>query len=147
MKIKKMIYIGLGCIGVGLGAVGAVVPLLPAFPFLLLAAFCFAKGSEKLHHWFINTKLYKNNLETYVKGQGMTLKTKIRIMFTVTALMSIGFLMMKHVSIGRIILVCIWVFHMIYFIFGVKTISEKDANAFRCKEYIEESGAERAADT
>ena len=48
MKIKKILYVILGCIGLALGAVGAVLPLLPAFPFLLLAAFCFAKSSEKL---------------------------------------------------------------------------------------------------
>ena len=59
MKIKKIIYIVVGCLGVGLGAVGAVLPLLPAFPFLLLAAFCFAKSSERLHNWFTSTKLYK----------------------------------------------------------------------------------------
>ena len=64
MNIKKIAYIVLGYIGVALGAVGAIVPLLPAFPFLLLATFCFAKSSEKLHNWFISTKLYKNNLET-----------------------------------------------------------------------------------
>ena len=88
MKIKKLLYVILGCIGLALGAVGAVLPLLPAFPFLLLAAFCFAKSSEKLHRWFTGTKLYKNNLESYVKGQGMTWKTKIRIMITVTVLWS-----------------------------------------------------------
>ena len=70
MSIKKVLYIILGCIGVGLGAVGAVLPLLPSFPFLLLAAFCFARSSEKLNNWFINTKLYKENLESYVQGQG-----------------------------------------------------------------------------
>ena len=67
MKLKKILYIILGCIGLGLGAVGAVVPMLPAFPFLLLAAFCFARSSQKLHTWFINTRLYKENLESYVK--------------------------------------------------------------------------------
>lgn len=125
MKIKKIIYIVLGCIGVGLGAVGAVLPLLPAFPFLLLATVCFAKSSEKLHNWFINTKLYKNNLETYVKGQGMTWKTKIRVMVTVTVLMSIGFIMMSKVPVGRIILACVWAFHIIYFTFVVKTYKSK----------------------
>ena len=84
MKIKKILLVIVGCIGVGLGAVGAVVPMLPAFPFLMLAAVCFAKSSEKLDTWFKGTKLYKNNLETYVKGQGMTRKTKIKIMITVT---------------------------------------------------------------
>lgn len=122
MNIKKIVYIVAGCIGVGLGAVGAVVPLLPAFPFLMLAAFCFARSSERLNHWFINTKLYKNNLESYVKGQGMTWSTKIRIMITVTVLMSIGFIMMSKVPVGRIILACVWVFHILYFAFGVKTL-------------------------
>lgn len=123
MKVKRIVYIVLGCIGVGLGAVGAVLPLLPAFPFLLLAAFCFAKSSEKLHNWFVNTKLYKDNLESYVKGQGMTWKTKIRVMITVTVLMSIGFIMMSRVPVGRVILSCVWLFHIIYFIFGVKTFN------------------------
>lgn len=126
MKIKKIAYIVLGCIGVGLGAIGAVLPFLPAFPFLLLAAFCFAKSSKKLNNWFINTKLYKNNLETYVKGQGMTWKTKIRIMITVTILMGFGFIMMSNVPVGRIVLSCVWVFHIIYFIFFVKTYKIKD---------------------
>ena len=47
-KVKKILFIVLGCIGLALGAVGAVLPLMPAFPFLLLAAVCFAKSSEKL---------------------------------------------------------------------------------------------------
>lgn len=122
--MKKILYIILGCIGVGLGAVGAVVPMIPAFPFLLLAAFCFARSSQKLHDWFINTKLYKDNLEDYVAGRGMTWKTKLRIMITVTLLMSIGFTMMalKSVVIGCAVLACVWAFHIIYFIWGVKTI-------------------------
>ncbi len=128
MKIKKILWICLGCIGVGLGAVGAVVPMLPAFPFLLLAAFSFARSSEKLHTWFINTKLYKDNLEDYVAGKGMTAKTKVRIMITVTLLMSIGFIMMglKGIVVGCIVLGCVWAFHIIYFIWGVKTIPAKE---------------------
>lgn len=124
MNIKKLFWIILGCIGVGLGAVGAVVPMLPAFPFLMLAAFSFARSSEKLHTWFINTKLYKDNLEDFVAGKGMTKKTKVRIMITVTALMSVGFVMMglKGIVTGCIVLGCVWLFHILYFIFGVKTI-------------------------
>ena len=122
MNIKKIVYITLGCIGVGLGALGAVLPLLPAFPFLLLAAFCFGKSSEKLHTWFIGTKLYGDNLESFVQGKGMTRKTKIRIMVTLTVFMSIGFIMMHQVPVGRIVLGCVWIFHSLYFIFAVKTI-------------------------
>ncbi len=122
MKLKKVLYMVLGCLSLVMGAIGAVLPLLPAFPFLLLATVCFAKSSEKLHNWFIHTKLYKNNLESYVKGKGMTRSTKIRIMVTVTFLMAIGFAMMGQVPIGRIVLGCVWLFHIIYFAVGVKTI-------------------------
>lgn len=124
MNIKKIVYIVIGCMGVACGAVGTLVPVLPTFPFLLLAAYCFARSSEKLNNWFVNTKLYKDNLESYVAGKGMTKKTKMRIMTTVTLLMSIGFIMMSRVPIGRAILFGVWVFHMVYFIFGVKTLEE-----------------------
>lgn len=124
MKAKRILFIVLGCIGLGLGAVGAVVPLLPAFPFLLLAAYSFARSSERLHSWFINTKLYKNNLESYVKGKGMTKRTKVRIMITVTVLMTFGFVMMHQVPVGRIVLAAVWLFHIFYFAFGVKTLKE-----------------------
>lgn len=122
MNLKKVFLVILGCLGLGLGALGAVLPLLPAFPFLMLAAFCFAKSSEKLHNWFISTRLYKKNLESFVQGKGMKVKTKVRIMLTVTILMSIGFIMMHAVPVGRIVLGIVWLFHVLYFIFGIKTL-------------------------
>ena len=127
MNLKKIIFIVIGSIGLALGAIGAVVPMLPSFPFLLVAAFCYAKSSEKLHNWFINTKLYKKNLESYVQGKGMTARTKAKILLTVTALMSIGYIMMSEVPVGRTVLAIVWILHIIYFVFGVKTIAEDSA--------------------
>ncbi len=128
--MKKAILIITGCIGVGLGAVGAVLPLLPAFPFLLLAAVCFAKSSERLDRWFRGTKLYKNDLESFVNGQGMTKRTKIKVMITVTLLMAVGFAVMfaREVYIPCMILGGVWLFHIIYFAFMVKT-HRKEENA------------------
>lgn len=62
-------------------------------------------------------------------GRGMTMKAKVRIMVTVTALMSVGFIMMglKGIVTGCIVLGCVWVFHIVYFIFGIKTISATEA--------------------
>ena len=127
--MKKILYMILGCIGVGIGAVGAIIPMLPAFPFLMLAAFCFARSSEKLNRWLRNTKLYQDNLADFVAGRGMTVKAKVRIMVTVTLLMSIGFVMMgmKGIVTGCVVLGCVWVFHIIYFLFGIKTIPTKEA--------------------
>ena len=119
--MKKIIWLLFGFIGLGLGTVGAMMPLLPSVPFLLVAAISFGKSSKKLDTWFKNTKLYKNNLETYVKGQGMTKATKIKISVTVTVLMAIGFIMMCNVPIGRISLFFVWIFHLVYFWWIVKT--------------------------
>ena len=122
MKLKKMLYLLIGFLGVVLEAIGAVVPMLPAFPFLLMAAFGFGKSSERLERWFKGTRLYRENLEDFVSKRGMTRKAKIRIMLTVTILMSIGFVMMHAVAVGRVVLVCVWVFHVLYFVFGIRTL-------------------------
>lgn len=127
--MKKTLYIILGCLGVGLGALGAVLPVLPTVPFLMLAAFCFARSSEKLNRWLRGTKLYKDNLEDFAAGRGMTMKTKLRILITVSLLMSIGFVVMylRGIVVGCAVLGCVWVFHIIYFLFGVKTLEPETA--------------------
>lgn len=127
--MKKILYIVLGCISVGLGALGAVLPVLPTVPFLMLTAFCFARSSEKLDRWFRSTKLYEENLKDFVAGKGMTKKTKIRIMVTVTLLMSIGFVVMglRGIVSGCVVLGLVWVFHIAYFVFGVRTYQEEPA--------------------
>ncbi|MDZ5725792.1 YbaN family protein [Acetobacterium sp. K1/6] len=123
MKIKKGFYLILGFISLALGAIGAILPILPTTPFLLLSAFCFTQSSECLHNWFIQTKLYQNNLKTLVKGQGMTKKAKIRVVSMVTLTMLLGFILMGGTVIGRVILVIVWICHLLYFILGVKTIA------------------------
>lgn len=129
--MKKILFVILGCAGVGAGALGAVVPVLPTFPFLMLAAFCFARSSETLDRWFRGTRLYRENLKDFAAGRGMTRKVKVRIMATVTLLMSIGFAVMGRSGIvtGCIVLGCVWVFHMIYFIFCIKTIPSSEVPA------------------
>ena len=123
--MKKLLYLAGGFIGLGLGALGAALPLLPAFPFLLLAAYCFARSSERLHRWFVGTRLYKENLESFVAGRGMTRRTKLRIMTLVTLTMAIGFAMMGRVPVGRVILGIVWAGHVLYFIFGIRTLPEQ----------------------
>lgn len=118
--MKKILYIMIGCISLGLGIIGVILPILPTVPFVLLAAFCFAKSSERLDGWFKNTKLYReNNIKS-----GMTKRAKLRIMCSVTLLMGIGFIMMglKGIVVGNIVLLIVWIFHMVYFTFGVKTV-------------------------
>ena len=129
MKIKKILFVVLGCICLALGCIGIALPILPTVPFFLVTVFCFANSSQKLHDWFVSTKMYKKHLESFVKKKGMTMQTKLTIIGSVTLLMGFGFFMMfrKAIYIPCIILGVVWICHIIYFVFGVKTISKEEA--------------------
>ena len=74
----KIIYVIAGLLAVTLGFIGAFLPGLPTTPFLLLASFCFAKGSRRFDRWFKSTKLYKNHLEDFEKKQKYEFKSQNR---------------------------------------------------------------------
>ena len=124
MAIKRLIFLILGCTCLGLGTVGIFIPILPTFPFYVATVFCFSQSSQKLHDWFVGTKLYKKHLESYVKKEGMLLKTKLSIVITVTLLMGFGFFMMARqgIWIPCILLAVMWIAHLVYFFLFVKTI-------------------------
>ena len=124
MKLKQIIFLIIGCLSLALGCVGIVLPILPTVPFFLLTVFCFANSSQKLHDWFIGTQMYKKHLESFVQKKGMTVWTKATILTSVTALMAVGFVLMlrKGIIVPCVILAVVWVCHLVYFLFGVKTI-------------------------
>lgn len=124
MAIKRLIFLILGLLCLTFGTIGVFLPILPTVPFYLATVFCFSQSSQKLHDWFIETELYKKHLQSFVEKKGMLMKTKVSIITTVTLLMGFGFFMMarKGIWIPCIIIAVVWVCHVIYFMFGVKTI-------------------------
>lgn len=104
-----------------LGMAGAVLPILPTTPFILVAAFCFARSSDRLNSWFKGTKIYKMVFEGYMTKRPMTLRSKLTILVPVTALLAVSFAMMSAVPVGRAIAAVVWVGHIVYFGFIVKT--------------------------
>jgi uncharacterized membrane protein YbaN (DUF454 family) len=122
----KILFLVLGFLCMGIGGIGVVLPLLPTTPFLLLAAFFFAKGSERFHRWFLSTKLYKKHLESFVKSRAMTVKTKLCILLPVSAMLLVVFFLMDHPHV-RIVIVILILVKYYYFIFRIKTIRQGES--------------------
>lgn len=124
-KMKKMLYLLIGSFGLVIGGIAAFVPLLPSFPFLLIATLCFGRSSKRVYRWFVRSKLYRENLESFLQKKGMTMSAKRNLIMTVSITMAIGFVMMKGMWLGQIILAIVWGCHIVYFIYGVETVDHK----------------------
>ncbi|HIZ66158.1 MAG TPA: YbaN family protein [Candidatus Blautia pullicola] len=122
----RILWIALGFLCLGLGSIGILLPILPTVPFYLATVFCFAKSSKRLHDWFIGTGLYKRHLESFVQKKSMSMRSKLSIVGTVTVIMAAGFFMMSNVPAGRICLAVVWVCHLYYFFFRVKTLRPEE---------------------
>ena len=120
----KIAYIISGVLFFIMGAIGTVLPLLPTTPFILLAAVCFGRSSQKLHTWFLSTRLYQKTVNKFIENRTMSIKAKIILLTSITVFMNVSFLTMIIINapiIVRIILIIIWILHMIYFGYIVKT--------------------------
>lgn len=117
----KLLWLMIGIVSMVLGAIGIVLPVLPTTPFLLLASFCFAKGSDRFHKWFIGTKLYKKHLESFVTSRSMTLKTKLCILLPASAMLILAMLAMSNIY-GRVFIVFLIIFKYIYFFTRIETV-------------------------
>ena len=126
----RVLFIALGFIFLGIGAIGIAVPILPTTPFLLLASFFFAKGSKRFHDWFLSTKLYKRYLESFVRSRAMTLKGKLTILIPVSCMLIITFILVNNIY-ARIVLVILFILKYVYFFTQIKTVSEEELAKMR----------------
>ncbi|GLC81565.1 YbaN family protein [Lacrimispora brassicae] len=118
--MKKAIYICIGIAAMVLGAIGTVLPGLPTTPFLLLALFCFTKGSEKLNCWFRGTSLYEKYVKHYEYDRSLTRKQKFTIQAAAGVMMAISFILTENTVI-RLLLAGAFLLHNYVFIFVIKT--------------------------
>ena len=72
-----------GIICLSLGIIGIILPILPTTPFLLLAAACFSRSSERFYNWLLNNRILGSYIRNYREGKGMPKKVKI---FTISML-------------------------------------------------------------
>jgi uncharacterized membrane protein YbaN (DUF454 family) len=77
MDLRKAILIFLGTVCVGLGVMGMFLPLMPTTVFLLMAAYCYSKSSEKFHMWLMSNKLFGKYISDYKSGKGISIRQKV----------------------------------------------------------------------
>ena len=75
--MSRGVLIIAGTFFVGLGILGIFLPLLPTTPFLLLAAACYARSSERFYNWLLNNRWFGNYIKNYLEGKGAPLRVKV----------------------------------------------------------------------
>jgi len=106
-NLSRWVLIIVGSFFAGLGILGIFLPLLPTTPFLLLAAACYIRSSERLYNWLLNNKWIGRYIKNYLEGKGIPLKSKV---LSISALwITIGYSVFFVVNIFsvRVILILI----------------------------------------
>jgi hypothetical protein len=75
--IIRILWVVLGSFFVVIGGIGVVVPGLPTTLFLILAAACYIRSSQRLYDWLINNKTFGPYLRDYREGKGIPKRAKV----------------------------------------------------------------------
>lgn len=105
----RYVLIALGILFTVIAFIGAVLPLLPTTPFLILAVICFTNSSKKFKVWLESTQIYKDYVENLKKYKGYTMKEKIRILISLYIVVGFSIFMISnlYIRIGLVIMVII----------------------------------------
>jgi uncharacterized protein len=112
-SIKRIFWLILGCICVGIGTVGVFVPLLPTTSFMLVAAFAFARSSPRLHNWLITHKVFGPLITNWQSHRAISSKAKFTSVLSMVAIVGISafFQVPNWVLVTQIIVLsCVAVF-------------------------------------
>jgi len=120
--IKLLLMIA-GTIFVGLGVIGIFLPVIPATPFLLLAAACYARSSRRFYCWLLNNRWFGVYIKNYRQKKGMPLKMKILTvaLLWLTILISVIFVVQSLAL--RIVLIIIAIGVSVHLL-SLKTLKE-----------------------
>ena len=88
--MTKLLWITLGWLSVGLGIAGAVLPILPTTPFMLLAAYCFARSSPRLHAWIVNHPTFGPPVRNWQSHGAITRRAKLLATGSMVAVLGIS---------------------------------------------------------
>ena len=105
-RILRALLLGLGTMSVILGVIGIVIPLLPTTPFLLLAAWCYARSSRRFYRWLVSNRLFGEYIKDYHEGRGISRSVKALVLATLwTTIVLSAYLFMEQLWIRIVLLV------------------------------------------
>lgn len=76
-SVKRTLFVLVGTFFLAIGFVGIIIPVLPTTPLLLLAAACYLRGSERLHRWMIENRIFGEFIRDYTEGRGIKPRQKV----------------------------------------------------------------------
>jgi uncharacterized membrane protein YbaN (DUF454 family) len=106
-KTKRRLLIGAGTLSTGIGIIGIFIPILPTTPFLLLAAACYMRSSERFYQWLINNRVFGAYVRNYIEGRGMPMRMKIFIILLLWLTIGLSITFGVQNIVVRIVLICI----------------------------------------
>ncbi len=115
INLKKYLFLLAGSLSILLGVIGIVVPLLPTVPFLLLAAYLYARGSERFYLWLIHHEWFGTILANYKDGKGIPLRIRIYSLLFLWLTLGISMLLFVENMIAKLIMLAVAVgvtFHL-----------------------------------
>ena len=107
-SFKRTMWLSAGLISFGLGFVGAFLPLLPTTPFMLLAVFCFARSSERLHDWLVNHPKFGPAIQDWNERGAIAPRVKMIAMASMLAVLAISYVVgvPLYVIIIQVVTLC-----------------------------------------
>jgi len=114
-----------GSISVLLGIIGIFVPILPTTPFLLLAAACYIRSSDKFYSWLINNRWLGKYIQDYREKRGMKLSSKVLSISMLSVSIMYAVIYATDILILRIVLLLIAV-SVTYHLISIKTLRSDD---------------------
>jgi len=120
-KRVRILLTTLGILLVGIGIFGIFLPVLPTTPFLLLAAVCFARSSQRFYDWLLNNRWFGNYIRNYREGKGLPLKQKVIIIILLWVVIGFSATLAVHALWVKIVLILIAIGVSIH-IFSLRTL-------------------------
>ncbi|UCE98055.1 MAG: YbaN family protein [Dehalococcoidia bacterium] len=102
--LRKQLLIVAGTASLIAGIVGVFIPILPTTPFLLLAAACYIRSSERLYRSLLNNRLVGGYIRDYIHGKGMPIKIKIITLLVLWITIGISAFLVAHIAVRIILL-------------------------------------------